>query len=73
MKQFTDSELKILQTHKQITHIGKKIASSRSRTGHISRLYVHKVLTGQIDNDSAVSREIISRAKTFLETYKKWQ
>lgn len=68
MKKFDSSELKILKG--SFSAIGWSIPSSRSKTGHISTVYVRMVLTGRVNRDNETTREIFSKAEKILETLK---
>lgn len=68
MKNFDNDDLKLLR--RNAGAIGKTIASSRSRTGHLSARYVSMVLRGQVKLDNPTTRAIWAKAEELIETLK---
>ena len=67
MQIFSDTELKTLSNSGLIAKIGKRIPSTRSKTGHISRKHVSNVLNGKVTTESDTNTEIIRLARQFIE------
>lgn len=71
MNQFTKLQLKTLRRFGFISLIAKTVPSKRSKTGHLSRVHVRKILTGEYAPETDVTYKVINLANEYLDSIKK--